>query len=178
MEKTTIHITEYRSNQDLNFEGVTSFKILNTGESIVDINTIPVYPGKTLKIVEEDSTFCNFNFKAIFSETAKLPKCKVIYKQLDTESATQNLIPEITYGATLYSYEKGDIVEFSHNKEGRTTLKRSSDGGLNFPAENDIDLGFVAANVVVKYDRGGLLTTNAIQFRNEDLEVNSEVFAV
>jgi hypothetical protein len=178
MEKTTHHITEYRENQDINFEGITSFKVQNHGESTVDINTVPVYPGQTLKVVEEDGTYCDFNLKAVFTEATKLPKFRAIYKQLDTEAGQEDNKPELVYTATLYNYEVGDIVEFSHNMAGHTILTRSFDGGLTFLPENDIDLGFVPANEIVRYDRGGYLTTTAIQFRNNDLEVNSEVFMV
>lgn len=180
MERTTHHITEYRDNQDIDFENITSFKILNHGESTVDINTIPVYPGQMLKIVEEDSTFCSFNLKAVFTESGKLPKFKAIYKQLDGDdsSAIDNLHPNLVYAATLYNYEQGDIVDFSQNIAGHTILTLSFDGGVTFLPENDIDLGFVDANVITTYNLGGSLDTNAIQFRNDDLQVNSEIFVV
>ncbi|PKB18377.1 hypothetical protein [Flavobacterium sp. 5] len=180
MDKSTLHITEYRGNQDIDFFDITSFKVLNHGEAIVDVNTIPVYPGQTFKIIEQDGTRCDFNMKAVFTESGKIPKFKVIYKQLDSEGELKidNLNTPFTYAATLYNFEKADIVEFSHNIAGHTTLTRSFDGGLTFLPENDIDLGFVEANIITKYDRGGSLDTNAIQFRNNDLEVNSEVFII
>lgn len=179
MDKSTLHINEYRGNQDIDFIDITSFKVLNHGEAIVDVNTLSVYPGETLKIIEEDGTRCDFNLKAVFTEAGKLPKFKVIYKQLDSEGElkTDKNTP-LTYIATLYNFEKADIVEFSHNIAGHTTLTRSFDGGVTFLPENDIDLGFVEANVITRYDRGGSFNTNAIQFRNNDLEVNSEVFII
>jgi hypothetical protein len=179
MEKTTLHITEYRGNQDIDFIDITSFKIQNHGESTVDINTIPVYPGQVLKLVEEDGTRCDLNLKALFSEAGKMPKFKVIYKQLDSESdLVENNNPALVYAATLYSHEQGDIVSFSQNIAGHTYLTRSFDGGLTFLPENDIDLGYVEANTITIYDRGGYLETNAIQFRNDDLGVNSEIFVL
>ena len=179
MEKTTNHITEYRDNQDINFTGITSFKVQNHGESTVDINTIPVYPGQTTIFVEQDGTFCDFNLKSVFTEEGKLPKFKAIYKQLASEAgSTDNLHPVLDYTVTLYNYDKADIVEFSQNISGHTVLTRSFDDGITFDAANDIDLGHVEANQVIKYDRGGSLDTTAIQFRNEDLAVNSEIFVV
>lgn len=179
MEKTTSHITEYRDNQDIDFNGITSFKVQNHGESTVDINTIPVYPGQTTTFVEQDGTFCDFNLKSVFTEAGKLPKFKAIYKQLVTEAGeNDNLPPVQDYTVTLYNYEKGDIVEFSQNMAGHTILTRSFDGGITFDPTNDIDLGYIPANQVIKYDRGGLLDTEALQFRNVDLAVNSEIFVV
>lgn len=180
MEKTTLHITEYRGNQDIDFIDITSFKVQNNGESIVDINTIPVYPGKTIKIVEEDGTRCDFKLKAVFTEDGKMPKMTAIYKQLDSEGELQkdNLHLPLNYTVTLYNYDKGDIVEFSQNISGHTVLTRSFNYGFSFDAANDIDLGYVPANQVIKYDRGGSLDTTAIQFRNVDLAVNSEIFVV
>lgn len=179
MEKTTLHINEYRGNQDIDFIDITSFKIQNHGETVVDVNTIPVYPGQILKMVEEDGTRCDFNLKALYAEDGKMPKFKAIYKQLDSENTLlENNNPELVYAATLYGYEEGDILSFSQNIPGHTTLTRSFDGGLTFPHEYDVDLGYVDANTIVTYDRGGYLTTNAIQFRNNDLEVNSEIFMV
>lgn len=180
MEKTTLHITEYRGNQDIDFIDITSFKVLNNGESTVNVNTIPVYPGKTIKIVEEDGTRCDFNLKAVFTEEGMMPKFKAIYKQLDSEGELEkdNLHPVLVYTVTLYNYDKADIVEFSQNISGHTVLTRSFDDGITFDPANDIDLGYVAANQIIKYDRGGSLDTTAIQFRNVDLAVNSEIFVV
>ena len=180
MEKTTLHITEYRGNQDIDFIDITSFKVQNNGESIVDINTIPVYPGKTIKIVEEDGTRCDFKLKAVFTEDGKMPKMTAIYKQLDSEGELQkdNLHLPLNYTVTLYNYDKADIVEFSQNISGHTVLTRSFNYGFSFYAANDIDLGYVPANQIIKYDRGGSLDTTAIQFRNVDLAVNSEIFVV
>lgn len=179
MEKTTSHITEYRDNQDIDFNGITSFKVQNHGESTVDINTIPVYPSKTRTFVEENGTFCDFKLKAIFTEAGKLPKFKVIYMQLASEAgSTDNLHPELYYAVTLYSYDRGDVVKFSQNISGHTILTRSLDGGSTFDPANDIDLGYVSANQAIKYDRGGSLDTNAIQFRNVDLALDSEIFMV
>jgi hypothetical protein len=179
MEKTTSHITEYRDNQDIDFNGITSFKVQNHGESTVDINTIPVYPGQTITFVEQDGTFCDFKLKSVFTEEGKLPKFKAIYKQLASEAGSaDNLHPVQNYTVTLYNYDKADIVDFSQNISGHTVLTRSFDDGLTFDPSNDIDLGYVPANQVIKYDRGGSLGTTAIQFRNEDLTVNSEIFMV
>ena len=179
MEKSIFNITEYFENQDIDFQGITSFKVQNNGESLVDINTIPVYPGETTILVEADTTFCDFNLKAVFTEEGKLPKFKAIYKQLESEAgSTDNLHPVLDYTVTLYNYDKGDIVEFSQNISGHTVLTRSFNYGFSFYAANDIDLGYVPANQVIKYDRGGSLDTTAIQFRNVDLAVNSEIFVV
>lgn len=178
MDLTTLHITEYRGNQDIDFSGITSFKVQNHGEAVVEINTIPIYPGKTVKIVEEDGTRCDFKMIAKFTEEGKIPKFRAIYKQFDEGFPVDNLNPVLDYAVTLYNYELGDVVEFSQNIAGSTILTRSFDGGLTFPPENDIDLGFIAANQIIRYDLGGSLDTNAIQFRNNDLAENSEIFIV
>jgi len=178
MDQTNLHITEYRGEQLIDFFGITSFKVQNHGEAVVEINTIPVYPGQTKKIIEEDGTFCDFTLHAKFTEENKIPKFKTIYKQFGNAECYPHLHPDLVYTATLYNYEQGDIVEFSQNIAGHTILTRSFDGGVTFLPENDIDLGFVEANVITTYDRGGSLDTNAIQFRNDDLVVNSEIFVV
>lgn len=178
MDKTTLHITEYRGEQLIDFFGITSFKVQNHGESVVEINTIPIYPGKTVKIIEEDSTQCDFTLHAKFTEEGKMPKFRAIYKQFGNADCYPHLHPELVYTVTLYNYEQGDVIDFSQNISGHTILTRSFDGGVTFPPENDIDLGFVEANQIVKYDLGGSLETNAIQFRNDDLEADSEIFMV
>jgi hypothetical protein len=178
MDKTTLHTTEYRGDQLIDFFGITSFKVQNHGEAVVEINTIPIYPGQTLKIIEEDSTQCDFTLQAKFTEEGKIPKFRAIYKQFGNADCYPHLHPALEYAVTLYGYEQGDIVDFSQNISGHTFLTRSFDGGVTFPPENDIDLGFVEANQVVKYDLGGSLDTNAIQFRNDDSELDSEIFMV
>jgi hypothetical protein len=186
MEKSIFNITEYFENQDIDFQGITSFKVQNNGESTVDINEIPVYPGKTLILVEADSTFCDFNLKAVFTEEGKLPKFKAIYKQLESESgSTDNLHPDIEhhYTVTLYSYDKPDVVEFSQNQSGHTFLMRSFegfdiDGNVNFDPAHEIDLGYVEANQVFKYAGNGSFDTTIIAFRNNDVGGYSDNFIV
>lgn len=178
MDATNLHITEYRGEQVIDFFGITSFKVQNHGEAVVEINTIPIYPGKTVKIIEEDSTQCDFRMTAKFTEEGKIPKFRAIYKQFGNADCYDHLHQQVPYAATLYNYEQGDVVEFSQNISGHTILTRSFDGGVTFLPENDIDLGFIEANQAVKYDLGGSLETNAIQFRNDDLAANSEIFVV
>lgn len=178
MDKTTLHITEYRGDQELDFFGITSFKVQNHGEAVVEINTIPIYPGKIVKIIEEDSTQCDFKMIAKFTEEGKIPKFRAIYKQFGNADCYDHLHQPEAYKVTLYNYDQGDVIDFSQNISGHTILTRSFDGGFTFPIENDIDLGFIEANQVVKYDLGGSLDTNAIQFRNDDLAQNSEIFVV
>lgn len=178
MDATNLHITEYRGNQEIDFFGITSFKVQNHGESVVEINTIPIYPGKTVKIIEEDGTMCDFLLTAKFTEEGKIPKFRAIYKQFGNADCYDHLHGELEYAVTLYNYELGDIVQFSQNIAGSTILTRSFDGGLTFLPENDINLGFVEANQIIKYDLGGSLDTTAIQFRNDDLGADSEIFMV
>jgi hypothetical protein len=178
MDATNLHITEYRGNQEIDFFGITSFKVQNHGEAIVEINTIPIYPGKTVKIIEEDNTQCDFKMIAKFNEEGKLPKFRAIYKQFGNADCYDHLHQPEAYKVTLYGYELGDIIDFSQNIAGHTFMTRSFDGGITFPPENDIDLGFIEANNIIGYNLGGSLETNAIQFRNEDLAENSEIFIV
>lgn len=178
MEKTKLHITEYRGDQEIQFFGITSFKVQNHGEAVIEINTIPIYPNQTVKIIEEDGTQCDFKLAAKFTESGKMPKFKTIYKQFGDGECVDLLNQNRPYTVTFYSYEVGDVINFSQNMSGHTTLTRSYDGGQTFLPENDIDLGFVPANEVIKYDSLGSLETTSIQFRNNDLLVNSEIFTV
>lgn len=187
METSNLHITEYRGNQDISFVDITSMKVQNHGEAVIDINSIAIYPGETVKLIEEDGTKCAFNLLASFSEQGKMPKFRLIYKKLTALAPIDNkrvIRDAIPYAVRLLNYKQGDEFEFTQNISGLVTLKRSfqsdSLANLNNGFENqfDIDLGFVEADTVVKYDRGGALDTHAIKFFNRTTAANSEIFMV
>jgi hypothetical protein len=186
MEATTLHITEYIGNQEIDFFGITSFKVQNHGEAVIDVNTIAVYPGETFTLIEQDFTKCDFRLSAKFSEAGKMPKFRVIYKKIDGRSDVNVLLPEdglYPYKVNLLNYELGDQLEFIHNKAGLVLLQRSfefnANGDLIFENEHSISISaFTEANTVVKYDQGGSFDTKAIRFWNYTTDEYSEIFMV
>lgn len=184
METTNLNITEYVGNQEIDFFGITSFKVQNHGEAVIDVNSIAIYPGETVKIIEEDGTKCDFRLSAKFSEAGKMPKFRVIYKKFGTVPSVDTLHPvNEPYVVQLLNYELGDKFSFIQNKSGHTTVYRAFqsedlDFNGNFPNYYGIQLGIVEANTVVKYDLGGRLDTHALKFFNGETNESSEIFMV
>lgn len=100
MQRSNFITTEYRGNQVIPLNGVTSLAVFNSGNCVVVVNGKPIYQGQKEILVVPDGTYSDLSLDVEFIEfEINIPKRNAVTVALPTPRPMEQ--PKYNYNKTI-----------------------------------------------------------------------------
>lgn len=100
MQRSNFITTEYRGNQVISLNGVTSLAVFNSGNCVVVVNGKPIYQGQKEILVVPDGTYSDLSLGVEFIEfEINIPKKEAVPVAIPKPGSIKQ--PKYNYNKTI-----------------------------------------------------------------------------